>query len=128
MLSIDDSKLPSEEEALRATIQKNLEFFLYRNQRIEQLSNIFRPQLSSQALYNTQPYYKIEVSKTEFRFDDEVEFDWTYIYFLNKKFKKTQEKATRPLSWKGSNTQCWCWNILLRQNSKCYQYEANCKA
>ncbi|CAG8586003.1 932_t:CDS:2, partial [Scutellospora calospora] len=107
MLSVDDEELPSEEEALQATIQRNLEFSLYRNQRVEQLFNILKPQLPPQALYDTQLHYKIEVSKTRFRFDNEAEFDWTYIYFLNEKFKKTQGKATRPSSWKGSNIQCW---------------------
>ncbi|CAG8440434.1 2101_t:CDS:2 [Scutellospora calospora] len=90
MLSVDDEELPSKEEALQAAIQRNLE--------VEQLSNILKLQLPSQALYDTQPHYKIEVSKTGFRFDNEAEFDWTYIYFLNEKFKKTQGKATRPLS------------------------------
>ncbi|CAG8564303.1 5617_t:CDS:2 [Scutellospora calospora] len=58
MLSVDNEKLPSEEESLQAAIQRNLE-----------------TQLPPQALYNTQPHYKIEVSKTGFKFDNKAEFD-----------------------------------------------------
>ncbi|CAG8535926.1 9893_t:CDS:2 [Scutellospora calospora] len=85
MLSVDNEELPSEEEALQAAIQRNLEFSLYRNQRVEQLSNILKSQLPPQALYNTQSHHKIE-------------------------FKKTQGKATRPL------TDCKAW-ITLKQVS-----------